>query len=77
MTVNAAVPPSAHNSFSRLPCHAVGLRNRTSPQLCQKCGKTTTHFFGKNETVSFRFESVFAATVPSCDNRSEIFRNTF
>src|SRR5262249_7241004 len=35
--VSAAVPPTAHNSFSRLPCsHTTGLRSRTRADYYQK-----------------------------------------
>src|SRR6516225_8535736 len=49
ITVSAAVPPIAQNSFSRLPCsHFIGLRSRTRCEYYQKPELPTTHLFGKS-----------------------------
>jgi hypothetical protein len=48
MTASAAVPPIAHNSFSRLPwVHRVSLERHTNGEYGQKDKTLATHFFGK------------------------------
>ena len=64
ITVSAAVPPMAHNSFSRLPwIHRVSLECHMSSECCQKDGTATTHFYGKslcfNQRPDFLMGRVF------------------
>jgi hypothetical protein len=48
MTASAAVPPTPHKIFSRLPwIHRVGLEYHTNGEYCQKDKIVTTHFYGK------------------------------
>jgi hypothetical protein len=47
ITASAAVPPTPHSSFSRLPwIHRVSLECHTDGEYCQKHKTVTTHFFG-------------------------------
>jgi len=54
ITVSAAVPPIAHNSFSRLPrSHRVNLKCLTCREYWQDGKILATHFFGKTDFVLF------------------------
>src|SRR6516225_10564461 len=54
ITASAAVPPTPHKIFSRLPCiHRVTLECHTNDDNAQKQKMLTTHFFGKNSTILF------------------------
>src|SRR5215469_1806551 len=58
ITASAAVPPAPHKIFSRLPCvHRVSLEYHTNGEYCQKDKIVTTHFFGKNPSNFFRFDT--------------------
>jgi hypothetical protein len=47
-TASAAIPPTPHSSFSRLPwIHRVNLECHTDGEYCKKDKILTTHFFGK------------------------------
>ena len=47
ITASAAVPPTPHKIFSRLPwIHRVSLECHTNEEYCQKHKIVTTHFFG-------------------------------
>ena len=66
ITVSAAVPPSAHNSFSRLPwSHRVCLRCRTA-ENCQNQKFLATHFFGKSEALDVGLSMTFSARQIRC-----------
>jgi hypothetical protein len=48
ITASAAVPPTPHRIFSRLPwIHRVSLECHTNTECCQELGRPTTHFYGK------------------------------
>ncbi len=77
ITASAAVPPTPHKIFSRLPwIHRVGLEYHTNTKCCQKLGNSTTHFYGK---YSADFGRVYrnSATSSSISTRSAILRRRF
>src|SRR4249919_1091628 len=48
ITASAAVPPTPHKIFSRLPwIHRVSLECHTETECCRKLETPTTHFYGK------------------------------
>src|ERR1700741_1536332 len=52
ITASAAVAPTPHKTFSRLPCiHRVSLECHTNGEYCQKQEIVTTHFYGKNRSI--------------------------
>jgi hypothetical protein len=65
ITASAAVPPTPHKIFSRLPwIHRVTLECHTNGEYVQNDKIMTTHFYGKNPTVF-----LYSVVGPDTDSR--------
>ena len=82
MTVSAAVPPIAQNSFSRLTCsHLIGLSRRTAlsiGRLAKKRQRVSSEKARRFDAdVDDYTNAACVALIHSADNRLAIFRRAF